>query len=1089
MIKRGLKIFKINEQVCLKSNPKRRGIIINKEILNQEVYYNVRFEDQDEFCEQSALLKYESSYGSLKDIIFAQDFIDINEFNKKLLLAKINFNLPYVFYESISSVADFLPHQFRPLMKTLDSDTGRLLIADEVGVGKTIEAGYIISELLARNEINYILIVCPKNLVPKWIMEMKKFFNEEFEIVNDSKDLLMKFRKRSTYPKLVVGLELLRRKEIVEKLAQGLLENDDYSFQEFDPFDMLIFDEAHHLRNIDTLSHKVATILLENCDYALFLTATPINTSLEDLMNLLNLLVYQGELTINEFNEIMEPNRFLIRIQILLDSQPSNYIQEIKSYLKKISNGNVYSKLTYNQIIEEGSLIRFVEDENYRTAEIKAKIRYTLEQINRLSSILNNTRKRDIADHASLFPIRHPEEPLLITFTEPELKFYLKVREFFINLIIRRSEGGFIPIQLVEIMPQRVVASSINGTFMKLRKMLKRHQDELDQTDLLVDFEDLEFQENDIDLNSNPFLLTIQEVKNIKELLEYEKIIGNTDSKFVAVLERIRKYFLDGNSQILIFSYFKSTIEYITKKLNEADFSKEEHLLKHAIRAEYIHGDIKIPQRVEIFRQFEANQIQIMILSEIGAEGIDLQFCNCLINYDLPWNPMKLEQRIGRLDRYGQKNAIFITNVYVKNSIEDRILHRLYKRISMIQENLIFLNPILNEYFKARKKFFYKPERTEEELEEIVKKIEENLNLKKKYLKEIEVRLEGIKGDTSIALLYEQEIIEEKRNHFTLKELFDTFSYLLRLNLPNSSLDLCKNNNDISNYLNTKKIPLSEKLYYLNISSDLINVLRTLDIEPESVKQQVRVFLNRIDNATVSSKKRRFKPILITYDKINANKYRNEIDLLSLKHILIKVLLFLNKERRFEKLCTAIVSKKDFQFKSIVLIIYFLKVEGIHANSKMEIIGYNFKTKKILSEEEVDKLRGYVNSEYFKTLKKTSIKHNLIEDGFKECFSKIVEIKNELQKNLKNKMKNIYKYKREQITRRYDNKISHLQQTLHKVRGKKIEKLFEAQINKNIKRKNEDLSELIQNYEKSIVIPIIEIGSILIQNKSEDTID
>ncbi|MHA1250961.1 MAG: DEAD/DEAH box helicase [Candidatus Helarchaeota archaeon] len=1028
-------------------------------------------------------MKYESEYNSLKEIIFAQDFIDLDEFNKRLLLAKINFNLPDVFYESISSVADFLPHQFRPLMKILDSDTGRLLIADEVGVGKTIEAGYIISELLARNEINNILIVCPKNLVPKWIMEMKRFFNEDFEMVNDSKDLLMKFRKRSTYPKLVVGLELLRKRDIVEKLSQGLLENNYYSFQEFEPFDMLIFDEAHHLRNPETLSHKIAKILLENCDYALFLTATPINTSLEDLMNLLNLLVYQGELTISEFNEIMEPNRFLIRIQVLLDSQPIGYIKEIESYLKKLSEGNVYSKLTYSQILEEGSLIRFIEDENYRTAEIRAKIRYTLEQINRLSAILNNTRKRDIADHESLFPIRHPEEPLLVTFTEPELDFYLKARKFFINLIIRRSKGGFIPIQLIEIMPQRVVASSINGTFMKLKKMLKKHNEELDQTEIFLDFEDLDFQEEDFNLNSNPFLLTSDEIEEINELLEYERIIGNTDSKFDAVVERLRKYFLDGNSQVIIFSYFKSTIEYITKRLNEIDFSKEEKFLEHSIRAEYIHGDIKIPQREEIFRKFKENKIQILVLSDIGAEGIDLQFCNCLINYDLPWNPMKLEQRIGRLDRYGQKNTIFITNVYVKNSIEDRILHRLFKRISMIQENLIFLNPILKEYFRAREKFFYKPERTEEELEEIVKKIEENLNLKKEYVREIEEKLSGLKGDTSKALLYEQKIIEEKRNSFSLEDLFKTFIYLFNKNFPNSSIDLCKNNSTVLHYLKSKNIPILDNLYYININRDFRDILRNLEIKPESVKQQVNIFLNRIDNAMVSPKKRRFKPIIITYDKMIANKYRNEIDLLSLKHILIKILLFINKERHFEKLCTTIKPKANFPYNSLLLIYYLLKVEGIRTDSKMELIGYDFTTKELLSDEELNKIQDEINSMDFENLKKIFIEHDLIEEGFKKCFSKIISIKNDLQKKLEIKMKNIYEYKREQLTRRYDNKIRHLNQILNKVRGKKIEKLYLSQINKNLKRKEEDLTELRHNYEKSIAISIIEIGSILIQNE------
>ncbi|MBA7516002.1 RNA polymerase-associated protein RapA [subsurface metagenome] len=1076
-------IFKINEHVSLKSDLKRRGIILDKQVVGNDVYYTVRFEDQDEFCEESLLERYVDIYVSLKDMVKNRIFISLEDFKRKFLLAKIDFHLPDIFYESNSSVADFLPHQFRPLMKILDSDTGRLLIADEVGVGKTIESGYIISELLARNEIHSILVICPKNLIPKWILELKRFFNEEFEMINDSKDLIMKFEKRSKYSKLVVGLELLRRKEIVDKLAQGLLQNKEHDFQEFEPFDLVIFDEAHHLRNPETLSNKVAKLLLEDCEYSLFLTATPINTSLEDLMNLLNLLVYQGELTITEFDEIMEPNRSLIKIQILLDSQSPNYINEIQKELKKLSNGNTFSKLAYNQIKREGILIKFLDDDNFRSAEIRAKIRYSLEKINRLSSILNNTRKTDIADHESIFPIRHPEDPILIEFTASELEFYIKARAFFIDLIIRRAEGGFIPIQLVEVMPQRVVASSINGTFEKLRKMLDRHNEKLDQTEVIVDFEDLEYQETDIDLRSNPFLLTNSEVERIYELLDYESIIGDSDSKFDAVLERIRQYFLAGNSRILIFSYFKSTIEYVTKRLNNVDFTEEEKVLNHPIRAEYIHGDIKIPMREQIFRQFKNNQIDILILSEIGAEGIDLQFCNCLINYDLPWNPMKLEQRIGRLDRYGQKNAIFITNVYVKNSIEDRILHRLYKRLGMIRENMIYLNPVLQEYVKTRNKFFYSPERTEKELEESLKKIEENLSLMKKYREEIEEHLEEIKGDTGKALIHEQSLVEEKRNPFSLRELFETFDYVLNSEFPGSSFKLCDKNEKVFNYLKKKKISISPTLFYLDVTSDFVRELRGIEIHPESIKQQVEIFLNRIDNSKALPEKRRYKPILITHDKKLANKYRDQIDLISLKHILIKILLFFIKDKPFERIFTTLIPKKEFQFESILLVIYLLKIDGIRTDSKMEIVGYDVKTQSCLSKEVASQIYKNLLNNMFVLNPDFSISPELIEEGFNKSFSQIVVKKGQAEKVLKDKMKNIFEYKKEQINRRYDNKITHLTETLRKVRGKKIKRLFQGQIDKNVKRKNESLVNLKEKYEKSIVVSIVEVGSILIQKK------
>jgi len=134
------------------------------------------------------LKKYDTEYISIEEKVKKNIFVPFSEFKRNLLLAKIQYNLSGIFFEN-SSAADFLLHQFRPLMKILDSDTGRLLIADEVGVGKTIEGGYILSELSARDEIHSVLIVCPKNLVPKWVFELKRFFNENLEGVENSRDL------------------------------------------------------------------------------------------------------------------------------------------------------------------------------------------------------------------------------------------------------------------------------------------------------------------------------------------------------------------------------------------------------------------------------------------------------------------------------------------------------------------------------------------------------------------------------------------------------------------------------------------------------------------------------------------------------------------------------------------------------------------------------------------------------------------------------------------------------------------------------------------------------------------------------------
>ncbi len=960
-------------------------------------------------------------------------------------------------------------------MKILDSDTGRLLIADEVGVGKTIEGGYILSELLARDEIHSVLVVCPKNLVPKWVFELKRFFNENLEGVENSRDLILKFQNRAKYPKLIVGLELIRREEIVDQLAQGLINREDLNLHEFEPFDLIIFDEAHHLRNTDTLSHRVARILLENCEYSLFLTATPINLSLDDLFNLLNLLVYQGELTLSEFNEIMEPNRSLIKIQNYLDERENDYLKRIEEELRFLSNGNSFSRLIYGRILTDGNLLKYIKEERYRNPEMLGKIRHNLEKINFLSNILNNTRKRDIVDHENLFPVRHPEQPILLIFSGIEEEFYNKARAFFIQLIVRRAEG-FVPIQLVEIMPQRVIASSIHGTFTKLRRMLETHR-------MALNFEDEDFQHNP---RTNTLILRDNEIEQINQLLEYEELIGPTDSKFDAVLERVREYFIAGNDRIIIFSYFKSTIEYITRRLNEIDFSREEKHIGHSIRAEFIHGDIELYQRDNLFNLFRNNHIQILVLSEIGAEGIDLQFCNCLINYDLPWNPMKLEQRIGRLDRYGQEKPIFITNVYIRNSIEDRILHRLYQRIDMVRENLIFLNPVLEECFSRRKELLYHPERTEDEIEEILNKIKENLASKKIDMEQIEERLDEIKGDTGKTLIFEEKFINDKRNPFSLKELFEALNFLLQANFPGVSLEKCENIDTVLNYMKKKGIPNTPALYCLKTSETFINELNKVELRPDSMKEQLRSFIYRIDDS-LNLKKRRFKPILLTYDVELASKFSKDIDLLSLKHILAKILIKLFKEKKFIKFsqCTLLEPINDSPFNSILLRVFLLKSEGIRNISQIEIVGYHLDSEEIIETEIANYLFEQVTLEKFKLAYKNQFNPDIIDKTFENCFLEVISIKENLIKEQKMGMEQVYKYKREQINHRYDNKIASLKATLGKVKGKKIEHLYNGQISKNIERKKSALEALDTKYNKSVSVSIIEIGALLISKKED----
>jgi hypothetical protein len=163
--------------------------------------------------------------------------------------------------------------------------------------------------------------------------------------------------------------------------------------------------------------------------------------------------------------------------------------------------------------------------------------------------------------------------------------------------------------------------------------------------------------------------------------------LGSTDSKFdqfAAHLDEARRI---GTGQILVFSFFRRTLAYLERRLSDLGWQTRS-----------MHGGIPVPARQKTMDDFRANKFEILLTSEVGSEGLDFEFCNVIVNYDLPWNPMKVEQRIGRLDRFGQENEkIFIFNFHVPGTIETDILERLYRRINVFHESIGELEPILRD--------------------------------------------------------------------------------------------------------------------------------------------------------------------------------------------------------------------------------------------------------------------------------------------------------------------------------------------------------------------------------------------------------
>ena len=437
--------------------------------------------------------------------------------------------------------------------------------------------------------------------------------------------------------------------------------------------DLLIVDEAHHLRNPETLTHRTVDSLAVGAAAILFLTATPIHLGSENLFNLLTILEPGRFGDVAAFNELLVANEPIVEAERLARLRPIP-ADEILDRLHSAENGRGSRFFEGNFFLREA--VALLEERSPLQSEDLLHLERHLKDLNLLSDVVTRTRKRDVFEEQA---VRTPRVKTVVP-TPAEEEFYAAVTAF-----IRRQHGGgwSSSAMLAAITAQRQVASCMHASRGKF----------LDQAyEALADPE-----ESDLDLEAW-FLPddARQSVNPPERVIQAAKSLGEDDTKFQALMEELRRLEEEEpGRKLLVFAYFKATLHYLHRRLEAQGF-----------RSTYIDGTVpSVPndpardergQRIRRFR--EDPDLQILLCSEVGSEGLDFQFCHILINYDLPWNPMRVEQRIGRLDRLGQKaDRIIIVNLSMAGTIEHRILERLYKRIGIFRRSLGDLEAILGE--------------------------------------------------------------------------------------------------------------------------------------------------------------------------------------------------------------------------------------------------------------------------------------------------------------------------------------------------------------------------------------------------------
>jgi len=651
-------------------------------------------------------------------------FLPCHQFHSYLTALQIRHPGLSTLYSLNAARIDFIPYQFRPVLKFIRSDRPRLLIADGVGVGKTIEAGLILRELQARRDIRSILIICPRPLVieRKWQIEMKRF-EERFTHLDGRilrfciNEMDLEGSWPEQYQKVIIPYSLFdeillfgTKPDSKRKSKKGLLSLDPPP-----RFDLVIVDEAHHIRNTETFKHKAVRFFCDNAEAVVFLTATPIQLGNNDLFVLLNVLRPDLIIDHESFLHMAEPNPFINRAVALVRAQEPGWAMHAAEALEEATTTSWGRSILRHS--PEFNRTRNQLSPGKIELEERVQLITDLEALHTFAGIINRTLRRDIGD----FTIRKPET-VVVEFTPSQKKLHDDLLQ--VQAEIFSQIHGDVNVKFMMTTIRRQAASCLYGLVPFLQDILNRHIDEL-------------LWEEADNIQDAPLENTIEAIESsIRNILEQAEALDSYDPKLDALRSILRNKQELPNNKTMLFSSFRHTLHYLYQ-----------HLKADGFRVGLVHGGTPDEERIEFRNRFELareqnNALDVLLFSEIGCEGLDYQFCDCIVNYDLPWNPMRIEQRIGRIDRNGQRSeTVGIFNLITPGTVDADIYERCLLRIGVFNSALGGSEEILGEISRE------------------IRNIAENFSLSEEDRGE---KLQQL-ADNQIRLIQEQEKLEQKQ--------------------------------------------------------------------------------------------------------------------------------------------------------------------------------------------------------------------------------------------------------------------------------------------------------------------------------------
>lgn len=571
-------------------------------------------------------------------------------------------------------------HQVFVAHRVMGKLAPRMILADEVGLGKTIEAGLILKELRARQLIDRVLVMCPASLQIQWQHELSSKFNEEFEVLDSDaarhlgKNKANPFAKRSN---VICSLNFAVTRDRPDQIVEA-------------GWDLVIFDEAHRVRRQRrgktreaTKTYQLADQLKETAYGFLLLTATPMQLDPYELWSHIE-LVEPG--LYPDFHDYEARRRSL---PVLNEAMRRLQTWEALPRTERSGFGSDPAGQLVAQLLEappEQLELRLAD------AELREQLQDRLVDEHPLSRLLVRNRKASIGTFAKRrarrVPVQPTDEEALV---DEAVAGY--IRETYDRArTLKNNAVGFLMVTY-----QKMLASSPAAIHASLEKRLAKLRrqanaiEEIKKQSLSKPAIDVLREEPELTDVLDEFVGAVLDVGALHdEIATLDRLVLDlsevSDSKaemlvgwIIDILEQ------DPDEKVLVFTQFKETQYYLADALESL-----------GVAVQTFNGSMKLDDKEAAVRAFRTKD-SVLISTEAGGEGRNFQFAHIMFNFDLPWNPMKVEQRIGRLDRIGQQRDVLIYNLYKTGTIEERVLDVLEKRIGLFEESVGTLDPILGD--------------------------------------------------------------------------------------------------------------------------------------------------------------------------------------------------------------------------------------------------------------------------------------------------------------------------------------------------------------------------------------------------------